>query len=104
MQSKYDRVFRSKEGVNRKMNSLTGVALSDLLGLIAIACFIIIAVVVLFHVVQITFAENFTFNMTGELIEEERVLEICRELNIKSDECNMIYGNTNNSVDDGRID
>ena len=86
------------------MNSLTGVALSDILGLIAIIAFIIVLGYLIFGIVQFVFAENFTFNITEELIQEERVLEICRELNIKSDECSMIYGNTNNSVDDGRID
>ena len=67
-----------------------------------------VLVMILFAMLSImivtVFAENYTFNITEQLIEEERVLEICKELNIKSDECNMIYGNTNNSVDDGRID
>lgn len=97
MFSKYDSVYRSKRGIRKEM-------IQDILGYIAITAFIIALFVVVFMLWNYVSAENFTFNMTEELIAEERVLQTCREFNIKSDECSMIYGNTNNSVDDGRIE
>lgn len=78
--------------------------IQDILGYIAIAAFIIAFVIIVFSLWNYVSAENFTFNMTQELIEEQRTLQTCMQLNIKSDECSMIYGNTNNSVDDGKIE
>ena len=44
-----------------------------------------------------TFGEEFKFNMTDDLMEEERQLMLCIEWHIQNPKCSMLVGSIDNS-------
>jgi hypothetical protein len=47
-----------------------------------------------FHLFKVS-GEEFHFNMTKQLNDETRLLQICIETEIKIDNCNLLYGGVN---------
>ena len=49
------------------------------------------------------FGENYTYNMTEAEITDELVTQACIQLQINSQQCDMVYGGILDKVSEGRI-
>jgi hypothetical protein len=65
---------------------------------------ILIGIIVVFYMlIQITFGEQYTYNMSESEIRDEWVTQACMKLSINSPACDFVYGGILDKPSEGRI-
>ena len=60
--------------------------------LFIIGCIFLVIAIIFFGINQGVFGEEYKFNITEQLIEEERQLMLCIDWKIENKSCGQIYG------------
>ena len=77
------------------------VQIGVVIAMITVACIIVISIGA--YIIKDAFGENYTYNMSESVIQDEWVTQTCIKLQINSPECDMVYGGITDKVSDGRL-